>query len=153
MKQSKEYDLVQEQMKPGVLTHTGFLGRDKRKLMDIIEADGEAVKRLRLTHSKIAARLREFRTAGMAGLGTPVSFEQDFEVRVEGARGKLPCPFLHKGLFQKNMTIIINSRTGSEFSVSDLAIHLIEEHGFYQGTGSPYRLDPEILAKELSIRI
>ena len=151
MKQSKEFDTIQNQMKPGVITHDGFLGSDSRKLRDIIEHDDNTVKKLGLTHSKIAARLTALRIAGAKGLGIAVNFEDHLEVRVDSARGKLPCPFLHKGLFQKTYTIVRNLQTNKEIIFTDLNIHLIEEHGFYEGHGSPYRLDPETLARELRI--
>jgi hypothetical protein len=153
MKQSKELDQIQAQMKPGVITHDGFLGSDTRKLRDIIEHDDETVKRMGLTHSKIASRLNELREAGKKGLGTDVLFENKLEVRVDSARGKLPCPFQHPGLYQKTYTIVRNPETGSETLFTDLSIHLIEEHGFYGGNGSAYRLNPETLVRELQVKI
>jgi len=151
MKQSRELDKVQEQMIPDVITHSGLLGSDTRKLGDILEHDHETVKRLGLTHEKIAARLMELRAVGMQGLGLPVNTEDNLEVSVESARGKLPCPFLHKGLYAKNCTVVRNLDTGNEILFTDLNIHMIEEHGFYEGFGSLYRLDPETLIKELKI--
>lgn len=151
MKQSKQLDEIQEQMSPGVITHDGMLGTDTRKLGDILEQDNETVKRCGLSHSKIAARLSQLRAEGMKGLGLPVNTKDNLEVSVESARGKLPCPFLHKGLYAKNCTIVKNLETGSEIIFTDLNIHMIEEHGFYEGKGSLYRLDPETLIKELKI--
>lgn len=151
MKQSRELDKVQEQMIPDVITHSGLLGSDTRKLGDILEHDNETVKRLGLTHKKIAARMMQLRAQGMKGLGLPVNTEDNLEVSVESARGKLPCPFLHKGLYAKNCTVVKNLDTGNEILFTDLNIHMIEEHGFYEGFGSLYRLDPETLIKELKI--
>ncbi len=153
MKQSKELDQIQDQMRPGVITYQGFLGNDTRKLRDIIESDDEAVKRLGLTHRKIARRLSEFREAGKKGLSIPVKVEDAYEVRSDSARGKLPCPFMHAGLFAKAYTIVRCLETEGEIIFTDLNIHLIEEHGFYGGRGSAYRLDPERLASELKVRI
>ena len=152
MKQSKELDRIQEQMKPGIISHGGFLGSDTRKLGDIIEQDNEAVKRMDLTHKKIASRLAAIRDAGKKGLGTAISLEGRFDVRVDAARGKLPCPFHHPGLFLKTFTIVSNRETGAEIIFTDMSLHLIEEHGFYGGKGSAHRLDPELLARELGIR-
>ena len=92
MKQTADFDRVQAQMRPGVLTQPGFLGEDARKLADILDADNAAVLRLGLTHRGIAGRLAEFRAAGAGGLGTEVPVAPHFEVRVDGARGVLPCP-------------------------------------------------------------
>jgi hypothetical protein len=151
VKQTADLDRIQEQMRPGVLTQPGFLGPDGRKLADILDADGAAVLRLGLTHRRIAERLAEFRAAGIAGLGTDLPVAPHFEVRVDGARGALPCPFGHPGLHDKTFTLIRNLRLGEELACSDLQLHLIAEHGFYEGEGSPYRLAPERLARVLEL--
>ena len=153
MKQSKELDNIQEQMKPGVITYQGFMGTDTRKLRDIIEADDTEVKRLGLTHGKIAARLTALRNEGIKGLGISVKVEDKYEVRVDSARGKLPCPFMHAGLFPKTYTVVKNLESGKEMIFTDLSIHLIEAHGFYGGTGSTYRLDPQELVHQLHVKI
>ncbi len=151
MKQSAKDDSVQDQMKPGVITRDGMLGEDRRKLCDILEADAAAVSRLGLTHARIAARMRELRDAGAAGLGLPTRVLERFEVRVDSVRGKLPCPFLHKGLFQKEFVEVCNVRSGERVMFTELNTHLIEAHGFYEGLGSAYRQDPETLARVLEI--
>jgi hypothetical protein len=38
-----------------------------------------------------------------------------------------------------------------EIDYTPISIHLIREHGFYQGKGSLYRLDPEEVAKFLEL--
>ncbi len=153
MKQNKEMDQIQDEMKPGHITHSGFLGSDHRKLQDIIEQDDATVRRLSLTHKKIAARLSQLREEGKTGLGLPIKVGATLEVRVDSARGKLPCPFHHKGLYPKTYTVAKNLETGNEVIFTDLNIHLIEEHGFYEGLDSDYRLDPETLARELGVTI
>lgn len=152
MKQSARDDLIQEQMGPGVIAQEGMLGSDRRKLRDILDADDAAVRRLGLTHAAIAARMRELRDAGAAGLGLAVKVGECFEVRVDSARGGLPCPFLHDGLYQKEFVEVRNTRTGEQVTFSELNVHMIEAHGFYEGVGSPYRLDPDVLARVLEVR-
>ena len=153
MKQSKQMDLAQEQMQPGVITQAGMLGNDERNLIDIIEYDDAVVKRLGLTHKKIAAKLIAIREKGKAQLGLASMISEKLEARVNCARGTLPCPFHHKGLMQKTYVVIKNVESGKEITFTDLNIHMIEEHGFYEGYGSPYRLDPELLVRELDIKI
>ena len=68
-------DRIQEKMQPGVFTRDGFLGSDRRNLIDILIEDDEAVKRMDLTHQKIAERLIELRDAGMRGLGEFINIE------------------------------------------------------------------------------
>ncbi len=147
MKQSPELDAVQQQMRPGIITRDGFLGMDTRNLGEILEADDAVVMRMGLTHGDIARRMRELRAAGVAGLGLTVSVPPHFDVTVEGVRGKLPCPFGHDGLHEKTNTVARNTLLGEEVVFSDLSIHLIETHGFYEGRGALFRLDPAVLVR------
>lgn len=145
MKQSPDMDRFQRQMYPGEICRSGFLGNDTRKLTDILIEDNEEVKRLGITHAQIAARMRELRDLGKKGLELPVPVAPHFEVQVESIRGKLPCPFLHKGLFPKTNTTVNNLATKRTIIFTDLNIHMIEEHGFYEGKGACFRLEPSIL--------
>jgi hypothetical protein len=138
-------------MAPGAITRDGFLGDDRRPLVDILLADETAVKALDLDHPRIAARMRELRDAGMAGLGEFVEVAPHFEVRVDSVRGRLPCPFGDPGVFPKTNVTVRNRRTDRESTYTDLHIHLILAHGFYEGRGSPFRLEPKDLAEVLEI--
>ena len=151
MKQTAKDDTVQNQMRPGAITRDGMLGEDRRKLCDILEADAAAVSRLGLTHAGIAARMRALRDAGAGGLGSPVRVLDHFEVRVDGARGSLPCPFAHPGMYPKEFVEVRNLRSGEQAMFTELNIHLIEAHGFYEGLGSAYRQEPEALARVLEL--
>lgn len=151
MKQTVQMSEIQERMKPGVITRDGFLGKDRRNLSDIIQDQDAEVLRLGLTHGQIAARLQEFRQAGTEGLGDMVAVQPHFEVSVDIARGKLPCPFGHRGLIRKTSVHVRNLRTGGEIDYTDMTIHLIGEHGFYQGIGSPHHLEIREIAEILEI--
>jgi hypothetical protein len=151
MKQTAILDHVQANLRPGVITQSGFLGQDTRPLVDILEADNARVQRLGLTHLRIADAMRRFREAGAEGLGEPVTVPPHFEVRVDGVRGKLPCPFDHKGLYPKVNTVVRNTALGREVTYTDLNIHMIEAHGFYQGHGALFHTEPEDLARILEI--
>jgi hypothetical protein len=147
----KAEDIIREQMQPGVISRDGFLGRDTRALNEIIADDQAAVRRLNLTHERIAARLRALRAAGAGGLGAFIPVAPHFEVAVEAAPGLLPCPFLDQVLIPKTSTTVRNLSSGAEVSFTDLNIHLIEAHGFYEGRQAPFRLEPEQLAAVLDI--
>lgn len=151
MKQSPELQKAQDSMKPGVITLYGFLGTDDRNLIDILTEDDGAVKRLGLSHAHIAERMTELRDKGKGGLGEFIKVDPHFQVRVESVRGKLPSPFGGPGLYQKTNTIVKNESVGAEIVYSDMHIHLIKDHGFYQGKGSRFRLDPAELARVLEI--
>ncbi len=151
MKQTAILDRAQKRMAPGAITRDGFLGTERRRLVDLLEEDDAAVRRLGLTHAAIAARMRELRDAGAAGLGLAISVAPHFDVRVEGVRGKLPCPF-SDGLSAKTNVLVVNKRLNREITYTDLQVHLIAAHGFYLGRGSTYRLDPADLAAVLEVQ-
>ena len=152
MKQTVQMGKVQERMAPGVITRDGFLGDDRRALVDILLADDTAVKALGLDHQAVAGRMIELRDAGMAGLGEFIDVAPHFEVRVDSVRGRLPCPFGDPGIFPKTNITVKNRGTGREATYTDLHIHLILAHGFYEGRGSPFRLEPRDLTEVLEIR-
>ncbi len=153
MKQTVQLQKAQESMRPGVITRDGFLGADRRNLIDMLIEDDEAVKRRSLTHPEVAGRMIELRDAGLRGLGEFVEVEPHFEVRVDSVRGKLPCPFGDPGVFPKTNITVRNLALGRELTFTDLHIHLIYAHGFYEGKGSPFRLEPLELIGVLEVAV
>jgi len=151
MKQTVQLTKIQEKMQPGIITRDGFLGTDRRNLIDILVEDDASVKRMDLTHEIIARRMMDLRDAGSRGLGNFISVAPHFEVRVDSVRGKLPCPFGDPGIFPKTNMTVKNLDTGKTVTFTDLHIHMIGSHGFYEGKGSPFRLEPEELASVLEV--
>ncbi|UCD71449.1 MAG: hypothetical protein JSW70_00235 [Syntrophobacterales bacterium] len=151
VKQSPELDRVEHTMRPMYLCAEGFLGKDPRKLIEILTEDQGTVNSLGLSHGTIAQRLKGITERARSGWGDPVVVEDKFEVEVEEARGKIPCPWGHPGLYPKTHVKLKKRETGEVLIWSDLSIHLIEEHGFYQGKGSTYRLDPPKVKRILEI--
>ncbi len=151
MKQTVQMKRIQEKMKQGVITRDGFLGEDRRNLIDILVADDAEVKRMNLTHKDISNRMIELRDAGMRGLGGFISTQPHFEVCVDSVRGKLPCPFGDPGVFPKTNTTVRNIHYNREITFTDLHIHMIGSHGFYEGKGSPFRLEPRDLVEILEV--
>ncbi len=139
-------------MRPGLITIDGFLAPDTRDLVQIIDEDDAAVKALGLTHARIAARMREMRQAGLRGLGDFIDVSPHYEIRTDTVRGKLRCPFEDPGLIPKCNTTVRNLELGREITFTDMNIHFIEKHGFYQGKGSSFRLEPADLAAVLDIK-
>ena len=153
MKQSIQLSRIQEQMKPGVITLNGFLGTDTRNLIDILIEDDGIVRRSGRTHKAIAERMEFFRKAGLDGLGEFIRVDDAFEVRVDSVRGKLPSPFGGPGMYSKVNTTVRNKALNREVTFTDLHIHFVGDHGFYEGKGSPFRLDPEDLIITLDVPV
>ncbi len=151
MKQTPEYDAIQRQMAPGVITLDGFLGSDTRKLIDILNSDDARVHSLNVTHEAIAERMQYFRDAGLDGLGEFLKMDDHFEVRVDSVRGKLPSPFGGKGMYEKVNTTVKNLHSKTEVTYTDLHIHFVKDHGFYEGEGSPFRIEPALLSQTLEV--
>ncbi|HLW22542.1 MAG TPA: hypothetical protein VKZ39_05095 [Sphaerochaetaceae bacterium] len=151
MKQTPGYDAIQRQMAPGVITLEGFLGTDNRKLIDILNADDATVRSAEVTHQQIAERMQYFRDIGLDGLGEFMGVDDHFDVRVDSVRGKLPSPFGGPGMYEKVNTTVVNKRLGREVVYTDLHIHFVRDHGFYEGKGSSYRLEPEDLIAILEV--
>jgi len=151
MQKKNSLNALEQTLRQANANREGFLGPDKRSLAAILRADDAAVRRRGLTHARIAQRLSVLRQAGWEGLGEPVSVPPHFEVCVDAARGKLSCPFGDPGSFAKVNTTVRNLKRGTEITFTDLNIHLIATHGFYEGRGAPFRLDPEQLIDMLEM--
>ncbi len=150
MKQTAEMDRYQHNMRPGCITLKGLLGEDRRNLVDILIDDDAEVKRLGTSHEAIAARMQELRDAGVQGLGESITVQGRYEVRVDSVRGKLPCPF-EDAVVQKTFVQVRNLELGREITYTDLHIHMILAHGFYEGKGSSFRLSPPELLEILDV--
>ncbi|NCA99845.1 MAG: hypothetical protein EOM08_01975 [Clostridia bacterium] len=142
MKQSPNLQDIQEAMKPGSLSAEGFLGTDDRSLSDILQADQQTVRRLGVTDQAIAAAMRRLTEAAKTGLGKPIELDGLYEATDDEFMGRLPCPFRDNFKAEKRITTVHNLATGQTMAWSDLNIHMIEAHGFYEGFGSHYRLEP-----------
>jgi len=66
--------------------------------------------------------------------------------------GKIPSPFTGEGVFRKGEVVIKNRTTGDKMVLTPLSIHLIKAHGFFQGKGSGYRIEPDIAAALLKLK-
>lgn len=151
MKQQPDLQKIQANMQPGSLSAAGFLGTDERNLADILRADQSVVDDLGLTHESIANAMRSLSDAAMAGLGRPVDYAGNYIVVVEEFMGKIACPFRDNHRSIKRTITATNRKTGQIMSWTDLSVHMIERHGFYEGLGSPYRHDPAALADFLAL--
>lgn len=146
MKMTPKYIKAQENMKPGRITADGFLGYDDRNIVDIITTDEEEFSFLGLDFVEVAKLMRKLMKEGLKGLGEPITYDK-WEIRVDEARGYLPCPF-QDGIFRKRVATVRNLKNGKEIVYSELSLHLLAAHHFLQGKGSKFRLEP-VLIKEV----
>ena len=148
MKMSPELKRAEGNMQPGTITASGFLGDDRRPLVDIIQKDEEILRALKLDFDEAAHALHEFTEKGQAGLGEPITIRDEYRVQIFEARGFLACPW-EDGIFRKKNTQLIHVPSGNTILYSELSLHMMEAHHFLEGEGSPFRLIPEKLREIL----
>lgn len=150
MKTRPEMQHIERDMEPGRLSLEGYLGNDIRPIEKIIEDDKAELDSLGTTAYDIGRKMRQLTLKGMDELGDPITVG-NFEVEVTEYMGWAGCPFKDNKKSGKRITNITNLRTGESMSWTDVGIHLIRDHGFFQGKGSHFRLEPRQLAKFLEL--
>jgi len=127
----------------------GFLGNDTRYLNDIIATDKETLDKLEITQEDIAERMDHFTQKAFESYDEAIIIDDKFEIEYRSVRGRVICPFPEPGSYPKGFIKLTNLENSITVNWTPLNIHLIKKHGFFEGKGSPSRLEPEILAKAL----
>ncbi|MDD2331440.1 MAG: hypothetical protein PHI68_02175 [Candidatus Cloacimonetes bacterium] len=149
MKLTPSEEQIMARMQPGVITLNGFLGFDTRNLNEIIADDEKVLEMLGISAEELAERMQYFSDKTFESYDLPVLIDEIYEVETNIVRGKLPCPFRHPGIYRKTITTLTNRKQQITVRWTALSIHTIKEHHFFEGKGSPFRLDPQILKKAL----
>lgn len=142
MKESPQQHNLEDILRSSQIVAGGFMGDDERPVTEIIDTDARDVERHGYTNEQIADRMEQVRDEGQKGLGSPMKIDH-LLVTVDDNRGMLPSPWpddTHRST--KTTTFVKDLRSQKELVYSDLSIHLIRAHGFYQGRGSAFRLEP-----------
>ena len=142
MKESPHDKKLDEVLRSSKLVASGFMGHDTRSVSEIVDADTAELSRGGFTKEQVATRMRQITDIAKAGLGTWVRIDENLQAKVDEARGRLVCPWPHPGTLLKRITSIRQTETGASIRWSDLNIHLIGEHGFFEGKGSNFRIEP-----------
>lgn len=151
MKRLPQEKKLHKNFLPGEIIQHGFLGNDPRHIHDIIKEDLQMLEQEGITPEQIADRLQYFTDKGKEALGNKLGVDT-YTVRVDWARGMIPCPFGEPGLHHKITVYITNTTLNVCITFSQLSIHMIRKHGFFAGRGSVYRLEPVDLAGFLGLR-
>ncbi|MBL0183600.1 MAG: hypothetical protein IPP96_15445 [Chitinophagaceae bacterium] len=151
---------LERRMQPGAYSVKGFLGVGE-KLTVITERDRSVLKELGLSYELIAGRLDELLAASIEVRKEKVVVGQ-FEIRLERFRGFQLCPWSQEPDFQQCKMgsgvqygsidwEITNRKIKRSLSGPGLIVHLVRDHHFFEGLGSPYRVDPLQLAQLLEL--
>jgi len=149
MKQSPDIQKLENIMRSSRIVYGGFFGNDNRPLTQIIDKDISEVEKHGQTLKGIARRMKEITQLAKQNLGAPVQINDKIIATADESRGKLVCPWAEAGEYSKCVTTITNLNTKKVMRWSDLCIHLIEDHGFFQGKGSAFRIEPVELIKTI----
>ena len=140
---------LEKDMRPGVLSRLGFLGKDE-SLLEILAADNRFVVETKgLTHQELGKHMHIVgAVAAKHGLEKPYEFlyhGKKFKATGKSFPNFVDSPF-EDGTRANHAVVIWNVATGKTISYSLLVPHLIERYGFYEGKGTAYRVEPrEIL--------
>jgi hypothetical protein len=149
MKQSPDMQKLEQMLRSSVLVVGGFMGGDARPVTEVIDEDAATLARLDVTAEQVAARMQEITDAAIKGLGNWVELGAGHETKVDEARGAIYCPWSDGRHFPKRVTIVKLASAGRQLQWSDLNIHLIGKHTFFEGKGSYFRTEPEELVQAL----
>ena len=146
-KESPQLQKLQEVLHSSKLVSSGFMGSDTRSVLNIIDADLAELSKLNITAERIAARMQKITDIAKEGLGNWMKIDENRQAMTEEAKGSLVCPWPHPGKFAKRVTTVKLNKSGQTIRWSDLNIHLIAGHSFFEGRGSAFRVEPEKLIK------
>jgi len=145
MKKSPQEKKLERLLQASKFSGCGFLGNDKRNLWEIIDEDASELAKAGKTPEQVAKRMRQLTDIGKKGLGDWVDAGHGLHVSVDDNRGMVPCPWPHHVRCLKRITMVKHVPTGSEMRWSDLNVHLVEQHAFFEGKGSRFRIEPRLL--------
>jgi hypothetical protein len=143
---------LEKDMRPGAISAKGFLGKDER-LLDVLAEDNRyVVDKLGLTHQELARHLHLLGAVALKrskeGPVEIVYHGKKFRLVPRLARGFQDSPFKDGTKTNCNLTVV-NLGTGKKLTYSLLVPHMIERYGFYEGKGTPYRVEPKVVMEVL----
>ena len=146
MKHNPAEQMTRDRLEPGHSSIQGFLGTDERTLADIIAADTGEVEAAGLTVEILGAFLEHLHVTADGGWESRVPmYDGKISVRSDETLGQIPCPFACGASCHKAIIAIKDPDGNDLMHVTPLDAHLIEKHGFFEGKGSPYRIEPNAL--------
>lgn len=146
MKHNPAERVIRDRLEPGALSIQGFLGSDDRSLADIIAADTGEVEAAGLTVEQLGSFLERLHLTADGGWeGRVPMYDGKISVRADETLGQIPCPF-NCGAQCHKAVIGVKDATGNDLlHFTPLDAHLIGAHGFFEGKGAAYRIEPKEL--------
>lgn len=149
MKQGPDVQHLDIALRSSVLVAGGFMGDDPRSVTEVIDADAGELFGLGVTTRELAARMKQVTSKAATALGNWVEISPELEAQVDETRGVTPCPWRHPGRYFKRVTTVRRKDSDETIRWSDLNAHMIGAHGFFEGKGSTFRMEPADLVRML----
>jgi hypothetical protein len=144
---------LEKDMRPGAASRAGFLGKDER-LLDVLAMDNVyVVDELGLTHQELARHLRLIGAIALRhginkGTREFTYHGRKYKVKIDCFRGYQDSPFEDGTKTNCNATLW-NLTNGKQVHYSLLVPEMIARYGFYEGKGTPYRVEPRAVLEIL----
>lgn len=148
MKQTPQMQNLEVMLRSSRIVAGGFLGNETRTLQKIINSDLAQLDQLGYTTSQLAGRMQELTEKAIPRLGNWIDIEENLTIASQDYKGCIICPWPHPTRIAKRVTIAKRLDTDESIRWTDLNIHMIAQHNFFEGRGSIFRIDP---AKLISI--
>ena len=142
MKESPQTRRLEQMLRSSKLVAGGFMGTDSRSVAEIIDADTRELSRLGYSAEQIVSRMQTITNTAKAGFENWVRIDDKRQAVLVEARGFTICPWPHSGHCAKRVTTVERLDSGETIHFSDLNIHMIAKHGFFEGRGSAFRIEP-----------
>jgi hypothetical protein len=149
MTDSKDLEKFEHMLHSASVTAYGLMGTDSRVLSEIVQTDIDELARSNVTIAKLIERMKEITGKAIPSLGNWTKIDDTHQAKVFEVKGNVPCPWQHSCGFAKRITYVENTATKTSIKWTDLNIHLIEQHNFFEGKGSAYRVEPKEVIKAI----
>jgi hypothetical protein len=142
MKQSPHHKDLHSRLASSMCSADGFLGTDKRTVDEIINDDMRMLDGAGVSRETLVQELHTVYNTARDAFGAEAEIRPGVVAVFHESMGKIPSPFRGDGVFAKGEAVIFEYKTGRQLVITALGINLIEKHGFFQGKGCRYRIDP-----------
>lgn len=149
MKESPQDKNLERMLRSTKLAAGGFMGTDTRSPAQVISDDAQTLEQFGYPAAQVGLRMTELRDAALAAFGNWVEISPTLRVKCEEYKGAMVCPWPHSGRYAKRITTAERVDLKKSICWSDLNIHLISEHGFFEGSGAFFRIEPRDIVEIL----
>ncbi len=141
---------LEKDMRPDALSKAGFLGKDEA-LLDVLARDNDyVVEQLGMSHQELARHLYALeaiwhKLGGKATDKEPIRCiycNRRFEITLDLTRGLQKSPFRDDTRTNAYLKAV-NVDNGQKLEYSCLVPAMVERYGFYEGTGTSFRVEPK----------